>query len=147
MQCFQSVMWLLSTPLSLSRQGILLNLTSQSIRKIILDLKSQATYNFQNYYHEKCIISIIHITRNKLFDHVPEMSSNQRFLWFRGLFDKNRIAKCKKGVLIVNNARGAIADTQAIADACSSGHVAGNSKTRWQKCLCFQQQNKKLLLN
>jgi len=45
------------------------------------------------------------------------------------LFDKNRIAKCKKGVVIVNNARGAIMDTQAIADACSSGHVAGNSKT------------------
>ncbi|XP_061348580.1 formate dehydrogenase, mitochondrial-like [Gastrolobium bilobum] len=42
----------------------------------------------------------------------------------RGLFDKNRIAKCKKGVLIVNNARGAIMDTQAVADACSSGHIA-----------------------
>lgn len=31
----------------------------------------------------------------------------------------------KKGVLIVNNARGAIMDTQAVADACSSGHIAG----------------------
>ena len=50
-------------------------------------------------------------------------------LWFRGLFDKDKIAKCKKGVLIVNNARGAIMDTQAVADACSSGHVAGNSRT------------------
>jgi len=49
------------------------------------------------------------------------------------LFDKNRIAKCKKGVVIVNNARGAIMDTQAIADACTSGHVAGNSKTNSQK--------------
>lgn len=110
-------------------------------------LEISSHFNFQNYYYEECIISVIHIRRNKFFDHLPEMSSNQRFLWFRGLFDKNRIAKCKKGVLIVNNARGAIADTQAIADACSSGHVAGNSKTRWQKCLCFQQQNKKLLLN
>ncbi|BBH00403.1 formate dehydrogenase [Prunus dulcis] len=32
----------------------------------------------------------------------------------RGLFDKERIAKCKKGVLIVNNARGAIMDTQQL---------------------------------
>lgn len=44
---------------------------------------------------------------------------------FRGMFDKERIAKLKKGVLIVNNARGAIMDTQAVADACSSGHIAG----------------------
>ncbi|KHN23545.1 Formate dehydrogenase 1, mitochondrial [Glycine soja] len=49
----------------------------------------------------------------------------------RGLFDKNRIAKCKKGVVIVNNARGAIMDTQAIADACSSGHVAGYGGDVW----------------
>ncbi|KAJ1416487.1 hypothetical protein SESBI_17267 [Sesbania bispinosa] len=49
----------------------------------------------------------------------------------RGLFDKNRIAKCKKGVLIVNNARGAIMDTQAVADACSSGHIAGYSGDVW----------------
>ncbi|KAE8706714.1 Formate dehydrogenase [Hibiscus syriacus] len=45
----------------------------------------------------------------------------------RGMFDKDRIAKMKKGVLIVNNARGAIMDTQAVADACSSGHIAGYS--------------------
>jgi hypothetical protein len=31
----------------------------------------------------------------------------------------------KKGVIVVNNARGAIMDTQAVADACSSGHIAG----------------------
>jgi len=49
----------------------------------------------------------------------------------RGLFDKDRIAKCKKGVLIVNNARGAIMDTQAIADACTSGHVAGYGGDVW----------------
>lgn len=49
------------------------------------------------------------------------------------MFDKNRIAKLKKGVLIVNNARGAIMDTQAVADACTSGHIAGNSKTRTGK--------------
>ncbi|KAJ7974561.1 Formate dehydrogenase, mitochondrial [Quillaja saponaria] len=49
----------------------------------------------------------------------------------RGLFDKDRIGKCKKGVLIVNNARGAIMDTQAVADACSSGHIAGYSGDVW----------------
>lgn len=41
------------------------------------------------------------------------------------MFNKERIGKLKKGVLIVNNARGAIMDTQAVADACSSGHIAG----------------------
>lgn len=49
----------------------------------------------------------------------------------RGLFDKDKISKCKKGVLIVNNARGAIMDTQAVADACSNGHVAGYSGDVW----------------
>uniref|UniRef100_A0A1D1XKX2 Formate dehydrogenase, mitochondrial n=1 Tax=Anthurium amnicola TaxID=1678845 RepID=A0A1D1XKX2_9ARAE len=49
----------------------------------------------------------------------------------RGLFNKERIAKLKKGVLIVNNARGAIMDTQAVADACASGHIAGYSGDVW----------------
>jgi len=49
----------------------------------------------------------------------------------RGLFNKDRIAKCKKGVLIVNNARGAIMETQAVVDACSSGHIAGYSGDVW----------------
>lgn len=49
----------------------------------------------------------------------------------KGLFDKDRIAKLKKGVLIVNNARGAIMDTQAVADGCSSGHIAGYSGDVW----------------
>lgn len=42
------------------------------------------------------------------------------------MFNKERIAKMKKGVIIVNNARGAIMDTQAVVDACNSGHIAGN---------------------
>ncbi|KAK1391942.1 Hexosyltransferase [Heracleum sosnowskyi] len=42
----------------------------------------------------------------------------------KGLFDKAKISKLKKGVLIVNNARGAIMDTQAVVDGCSSGHIA-----------------------
>ncbi|KAK9925281.1 hypothetical protein M0R45_033610 [Rubus argutus] len=49
----------------------------------------------------------------------------------RGLFDKERISKLKKGVLIVNNARGAIMDTQAVVDACNSGHIAGYSGDVW----------------
>ncbi|CAL9107552.1 formate dehydrogenase 1, mitochondrial-like [Musa acuminata AAA Group] len=49
----------------------------------------------------------------------------------RGMFNKERIGKLKKGVLIVNNARGAIMDTQAVADACSSGHIAGYSGDVW----------------
>ncbi|KAK2998876.1 hypothetical protein RJ639_023996 [Escallonia herrerae] len=49
----------------------------------------------------------------------------------RGMFDKERIAKMKRGVLIVNNARGALMDTQAVVDACSSGHVAGYSGDVW----------------
>ncbi|KAK8653313.1 hypothetical protein V6N13_127320 [Hibiscus sabdariffa] len=49
----------------------------------------------------------------------------------RGMFDKDRISKLKKGVLIVNNARGAIMDTQAVADACASGHIAGYSGDVW----------------
>lgn len=49
-------------------------------------------------------------------------------LFCRGLFNKERIAKCKKGVLVVNNARGAIMDTQAVVDACNSGHIGGNCR-------------------
>jgi lactate dehydrogenase-like 2-hydroxyacid dehydrogenase len=49
-------------------------------------------------------------------------------LSFRGMFNKEKIAKMKKGVIIVNNARGAIMDTQAVAEACKSGHIAGNNK-------------------
>ncbi|WCJ20959.1 formate dehydrogenase [Euphorbia peplus] len=48
-----------------------------------------------------------------------------------GMFNKERIAKMKKGVLIVNNARGAIMDTQAVADACSSGQIGGYSGDVW----------------
>ncbi|CAN0924471.1 Formate dehydrogenase, mitochondrial [Linum grandiflorum] len=49
----------------------------------------------------------------------------------RGMFDKARISKMKKGVLIVNNARGAIMDTQAVVDACSSGQIGGYSGDVW----------------
>lgn len=49
----------------------------------------------------------------------------------KGMFNKEKIAKLKKGVLIVNNARGAIMDTQAVADACASGHIGGYSGDVW----------------
>ncbi|KMS98036.1 hypothetical protein BVRB_4g096300 [Beta vulgaris subsp. vulgaris] len=49
----------------------------------------------------------------------------------KGMFNKELIAKMKKGVLIVNNARGAIMDTQAVVDACSSGHIGGYSGDVW----------------
>uniref|UniRef100_A0A2P2JNW2 Formate dehydrogenase, mitochondrial n=2 Tax=Rhizophora mucronata TaxID=61149 RepID=A0A2P2JNW2_RHIMU len=49
----------------------------------------------------------------------------------RGLFDKDKIAKLKKGALIVNNARGAIMDTQAVVDACNSGQIGGYSGDVW----------------
>ncbi|CAL5055441.1 unnamed protein product [Urochloa decumbens] len=49
----------------------------------------------------------------------------------RGLFDKERIARMKRGVIIVNNARGAIMDTQAVADACATGHIAGYGGDVW----------------
>jgi D-3-phosphoglycerate dehydrogenase / 2-oxoglutarate reductase len=43
----------------------------------------------------------------------------------RGLIDAVAIAKMKKGVRIVNCARGGIVDEQAVADAIASGQVAG----------------------
>lgn len=49
----------------------------------------------------------------------------------KGMINKEMIAKMKKGVLIVNNARGALMDTQAVVDACSSGHIAGYSGDVW----------------
>ena len=59
--------------------------------------------------------------------------------------DKEKISKCKKGVLIVNNAGGAIMDTQAVADACSNGHVAGNSKPAYKK-IVYSSKRWKLVL-
>ncbi len=41
-----------------------------------------------------------------------------------GLLGKDALAKTKKGVIIVNAARGGLIDEQALADAVTSGHVA-----------------------
>lgn len=43
------------------------------------------------------------------------------------LVNKDTIAKCKKGVRIINCARGGIVDEKALLDALKSGHVAGAS--------------------
>ncbi|MBU8809701.1 phosphoglycerate dehydrogenase [Mycolicibacterium goodii] len=42
-----------------------------------------------------------------------------------GLIGKEALAKTKKGVIIVNAARGGLIDEQALADAITSGHVRG----------------------
>lgn len=43
----------------------------------------------------------------------------------RGLIDADYLAKTKKGVRLINCARGGIIDEQALIDAVNSGHVAG----------------------
>lgn len=43
----------------------------------------------------------------------------------RHLFGKARLAACRKGVRIVNTARGELIDEVALADAIEAGHVAG----------------------
>lgn len=50
---------------------------------------------------------------------------------YRGMFNKELIGKLKKGVLIVNNARGAIMDRQAVVEAVESGHIGGYSGDVW----------------
>ena len=42
----------------------------------------------------------------------------------KGLFNKDLISKMKKGSYVINTARGALTDPQAIADAVNSGHIA-----------------------
>jgi D-3-phosphoglycerate dehydrogenase len=51
--------------------------------------------------------------------HLPALPST------RHLFDAKRLAACKKGVRLVNTARGELVDDAALAAAIQSGHVAG----------------------
>jgi D-3-phosphoglycerate dehydrogenase / 2-oxoglutarate reductase len=51
--------------------------------------------------------------------HVPALPSTKH------LFNAERFAKCKKGVRIINTARGELIDETALADAIEKGHVAG----------------------
>ena len=43
----------------------------------------------------------------------------------KGLFDKEMIGRMRKGSYLVNTARGAICDTQAVKEALESGHLRG----------------------
>jgi lactate dehydrogenase-like 2-hydroxyacid dehydrogenase len=78
--------------------------------------------------------------------HVSVTNAGCFFLSLRGMFNKEKIAKMKKGVIIVNNARGAIMDTQAVADACKSGHIAGKNSSfaAWSVLVqqCYQATNR-----
>eukprot|EP00891_Asterochloris_glomerata_P005003 jgi/Astpho2/5003/Aster-05941 len=49
----------------------------------------------------------------------------------RGLFDKEMIGRMKKGSYLVNTARGAICDTQAVKEALESGHLRGYAGDVW----------------
>jgi D-3-phosphoglycerate dehydrogenase len=41
----------------------------------------------------------------------------------RGFLDGNRIARMKRGAILVNTARGALVDEAALIDALKSGHI------------------------
>ncbi|CAI0455965.1 unnamed protein product [Linum tenue] len=69
----------------------------------------------------KCVLAVIELYKFQFFQYRVDL----------GMFDKDRISKMKKGVLIVNNARGAIMDTQAVVDGCSSGQIGGYSGDVW----------------
>jgi D-3-phosphoglycerate dehydrogenase len=51
--------------------------------------------------------------------HIPSASGTERLL------NKERLARCKPGVRIINTARGTLVDETALAEAIASGHVAG----------------------
>jgi len=51
--------------------------------------------------------------------HLPALPSTKH------LFNAQRLASCKKGVRIINTARGELIDAAALADAIASGQVAG----------------------
>lgn len=45
----------------------------------------------------------------------------------RGMFDRETIGKMKKGAYLINTARGAIADCDAVKEACESGQLGGGA--------------------
>lgn len=57
------------------------------------------------------------------------------------MFNKETIGKMKKGAYLVNNARGAIVDRDAVVEACKSGQLAGElastaSANQWRQHFC-----------
>jgi D-3-phosphoglycerate dehydrogenase len=61
----------------------------------------------------------------------------------RGMVNAERLAKAKKGIRIVNTARGDLVDEGALADAIEAGHVAGAALDVFQKepTVDFRLQN------
>ncbi|EOA12190.1 hypothetical protein CARUB_v10016523mg [Capsella rubella] len=60
------------------------------------------------------------------------LTEKTRFcLSYKGLFKRELIWKMKKGVLIVNNARGAIMESQAVVEAMENGHIGGYNGDVW----------------
>lgn len=53
----------------------------------------------------------------------------QKFMWVgcRGMFSKEVIGKMKKGAYLINNARGAIVEREAVVEACKSGQLGGTA--------------------
>jgi len=49
----------------------------------------------------------------------------------KGLFNKELISKMKKGAWLVNTARGAIVDREAVREALKSGHLNGYGGDVW----------------
>lgn len=49
----------------------------------------------------------------------------------RGLFNEQALSKMKKGAYLVNTARGAIVDRDALVKAVNSGHIAGYAGDVW----------------
>jgi D-3-phosphoglycerate dehydrogenase len=50
----------------------------------------------------------------------------------RRTFDAARLAKCKKGMRLVNTARGDLIDESALAEAIQSGHIGGAAIDVWE---------------
>lgn len=51
----------------------------------------------------------------------------------KGLVNAKRIDRMQRGSYIINCARGAIADAEAVAEACRSGQLAGYAGDVWNK--------------
>ena len=59
--------------------------------------------------------------------HIPSTATTTQLL------DRDRLARCKVGVRIINTARGDLIDESALADAIASNHVAGAALDVFQK--------------